>query len=150
MRLQSMDLVRAVPRGQGMRRYCFGALLRLRPALLLALALAALAPAAAAQARSQGAAPPLQFRVAEGGIENAFYQQGDIAAHLLLSSGDHPRVLVAFPAGNSGVGVWFEPTATPVRWTLDKVQGLQRAGFTADELRGVERENALNLVPRFK
>jgi predicted TIM-barrel fold metal-dependent hydrolase len=31
-----------------------------------------------------------------------------------------------------------------------QVQGLQRAGFTADELRAIERENALNLVPRFK
>ena len=31
-----------------------------------------------------------------------------------------------------------------------QVQGLQRAGFSADELRGVERDNALNLVPRFK
>ena len=31
-----------------------------------------------------------------------------------------------------------------------QVQGLQRAGFSADELRGVERDNALNLIPRFK
>jgi predicted TIM-barrel fold metal-dependent hydrolase len=30
-----------------------------------------------------------------------------------------------------------------------QVQGLQRAGFTADELRAVDRENALKLVPRF-
>jgi hypothetical protein len=118
MRLQSKDQVRAVPRG-------FGLGTMLRP-LLLALALAGLGPVAAVQARGPGAAPPLQFRVTEGGIENAFYQQGDIAAHLLLSSGDHPRVLVAFPAGNSGVGVWFEPTTTPVHWTLDKVQGLRR------------------------
>src|SRR6185312_1301764 len=126
MRLQSTGLVRVVPRGQGMRGRCFGAMLRRRSALLLALALAGLAPAAAVQARDPGAAPPLQFRVAEGRIENAFYQQGDIAAHLLLSSGDRPRVLVAFPAGNTGVGVWFEPTTAPVRWTLGEVRGLQR------------------------
>ena len=126
MRLQSMGLVRGVLRGQRMRGRCFGAQLRRRTALLLALALAGLTPAAATQVRDPGAAPPLQFRVTEGRIENAFYQQGDIAAHLLLSSGDRPRVLVAFPAGNSGVGVWFEPTTTPVRWTLDKVRGLQR------------------------
>lgn len=66
---------------------------------------------------------PLQFRITEGRIENAFHQEGDIAAHLLLSSGDRPRVLVAFPAGNSGVGVWFEEAATPVRWTLGQVKG---------------------------
>lgn len=69
---------------------------------------------------------PLQFRITEGRIENAFHQEGDIAAHLLLSSGDRPRVLVAFPAGNSGVGVWFEEAATPVRWTLGQVKGERR------------------------
>src|SRR6185312_12880747 len=85
MRLQSMSPVPAMPQGQGTRGRRFGAMPSHRSALLLALALAGLAPAAAAQARNPGAAPPLQFRVAEGRIENAFYQQGDIAAHLLLS-----------------------------------------------------------------
>lgn len=66
---------------------------------------------------------PLAFRITEGRIENAFYQQGPVAAHLLLSSGNKPRVLVAFPAGNSGVGVWFENTEKPVQWTLQDVQG---------------------------
>ncbi|MCL6713302.1 hypothetical protein M8R20_40670 [Pseudomonas sp. R2.Fl] len=66
---------------------------------------------------------PLQFRITEGRIENAFHQEGEIAAHLLLSSGHRPRVLVAFPAGNSGVGVWFEDATTPVRWTLGQVKG---------------------------
>ncbi|MCE3519881.1 hypothetical protein LXJ58_34570, partial [Escherichia coli] len=31
-----------------------------------------------------------------------------------------PRILVAFPAGNSGVGLWFAPLATPATWTLDQ------------------------------
>ena len=56
---------------------------------------------------------PLQFRITEGRVLNAFYQQGPVAAHLLLSDGAQPRVLVAFPAGNSGVGVWFENAQTP-------------------------------------
>lgn len=68
-------------------------------------------------------APPLAFRITEGRIENAFFQQGPVAAHLLLSSGTRPRVLVAFPAGNSGVGVWFEDAATPVQWMLREVEG---------------------------
>ena len=61
---------------------------------------------------ANAAAPPapLQFRITEGRVTNAFYQQGPVSAHLLLSAGTQPRVLVAFPAGNSGVGVWFEPT----------------------------------------
>jgi len=87
-----------------------------RCALLLLLA-SPLFPALAKEA------PPLAFRITEGRIENAFFQQGPIAAHLLLSSGTKPRVLVAFPAGNSGVGVWFEETAEPVRWTLQEMDG---------------------------
>ena len=31
-----------------------------------------------------------------------------------------------------------------------QVQGLQSSGFSADELRGIERENALNLIPRLR
>ena len=67
-------------------------------------------------------AAPLQFSITEGRVENAFYQHGAVAAHLLLSSGEAPRVLVAFPAGNSGAGVWFENASTPVQWTLDDVR----------------------------
>ncbi|HEX8779196.1 MAG TPA: hypothetical protein VF738_13865, partial [Rhodanobacter sp.] len=96
--------------------------------MLLVAALATL-PAlslAAVPAAGSVAAPPLQFRITEGPIQNAFYQDGDIAAHLLLSSGLQPRILVAFPAGNSGTGVWFEPTARPVQWTLGKVRGQRR------------------------
>lgn len=90
------------------------------------LAIALLALPAMACAATPTAAKPLQFRITEGQIQNAFYQDGAIAAHLLLSSGTQPRILVAFPAGNSGAGVWFEPTAKPVQWTLDTVQGKQR------------------------
>ncbi|HZY34217.1 MAG TPA: hypothetical protein VFE75_10660 [Rhodanobacter sp.] len=100
--------------------------LRRRSVALLAVALLAAPALLPALASGRGAPVPLQFRITEGRIENAFYQDGDIAAHLLLSSGDKPRVLVAFPAGNSGVGVWFEPTAAPVRWTLGEVKGAHR------------------------
>ncbi|MBV8157129.1 MAG: hypothetical protein JO278_05700, partial [Dyella sp.] len=91
--------------------------------LILAAGLA-LSPAWAAQ--DQGAKAPLQFRITEGNIENAFFQDGSIAAHLLLSSGEKPRVLVAFPAGNSGAGLWFEPTDKPVRWSLGQLTGQHR------------------------
>ncbi len=63
-------------------------------------------------------APPLAFRIDEGHNINSFLRDGPVAAHLLLRSGTEPRILVAFPAGNSGVGVWFESTSTPVSWTL--------------------------------
>ncbi|QNK03642.1 hypothetical protein H8F01_02135 [Dyella telluris] len=87
------------------------------------MGLAVLPAAWAGQAPEQGAKAPLQFRITEGGIENAFFQSGDVAAHLLLNSGDKPRILVAFPAGDSGAGIWFEPTVTRVRWTLGPVTG---------------------------
>jgi glycogen debranching enzyme len=66
------------------------------------------------------AAPELAYRVTEGQNLNAFLRDGPVAAHLLLRNGTDPRILVAFPAGNSGVGLWFEPLAQPATWTLDQ------------------------------
>jgi len=64
------------------------------------------------------AGAPLSFRIDEGLNINSFLRDGPVAAHLLLRSGTEPRILVAFPAGNSGVGLWFKETTTPVTWTL--------------------------------
>lgn len=100
------------------------------------LALALLLVAASANAAAPPA--PLQFRISEGRVLNAFYQQGPVSAHLLLSSGTQPRVLVAFPAGNSGVGVWFEATQTPVRWTLESMQGVSRPDERGRVMHGIE------------
>lgn len=100
-----------------------------RLALVLLLATTAV-NAAAPQA-------PLQFRITEGRVLNSFYQQGPVAAHLLLSDGNQPRLLVAFPAGNSGVGLWFENTRSPVHWTLGKVEALSRPDADGRTLHGV-------------
>ena len=54
------------------------------------------------------AGPELRFSITEGRIQNDFFRDGDIAAHLVAKSGDGARLVVAFPAGNSGVGLWFE------------------------------------------
>ena len=62
--------------------------------------------------------PPLAFTVDEGLNANAFLRQGDVAAHLVLRSGTDPRLLIAFPAGDSGVAVWFEHQTRPVSWHL--------------------------------
>ena len=86
----------------------------------------ALRPAAAAAAQTaapQAAAPEvraaqLEFGVDEGLNINRFLREGKIAAHLLLRSGSDPRILVAFPAGNSGVGVWFSHLPTAATWKL--------------------------------
>lgn len=54
----------------------------------------------------------------EGLNLNSFVQQGAVAAHVVLRSGTDPRLIVAFPAGNSGVGLWFAPLAQPAEWSL--------------------------------
>lgn len=70
----------------------------------------------------------LAFRITEGRVENAFLQKDGTAAHLLLSSGMRPRVLAAFPAGNSGVGLWFEDSGQDVTWTLDGMHAVPPSG----------------------
>ncbi|MEV0250750.1 hypothetical protein AB0H76_29435 [Nocardia sp. NPDC050712] len=60
-----------------------------------------------------------RFQVQEGQNLNYLFRDGDTAAHLVLRSGPNPRIIVAFPAGNSGVGAWFEPLGAPAEWALD-------------------------------
>jgi hypothetical protein len=73
----------------------------------------------------------LQFDIDEPGVENHFYRRGGVAAHLLASSGPSPRLIVAFPAGNTGMGLWFKADGKPASLGLasgTKVEGLERAG----------------------
>jgi glycogen debranching enzyme len=65
-------------------------------------------------------APALAYQLTEGQNLNAFVRDGTVAAHLLLRNGTDPRILVAFPAGNSGVGLWFEPLARAATWRLEQ------------------------------
>ncbi|MFZ0550705.1 MAG: hypothetical protein WAM21_07840, partial [Steroidobacteraceae bacterium] len=85
--------------------------------------------------------PPLTFQVREGRILNYFLRQGPVAAHLLLRSGPTPRILVAFPAGNSGVGLWFARGAGTAPW---KIRGNPRPVDARDgkgrPLRGIAAE----------
>ena len=81
--------------------------------MLLQSATGVFSPAVFAAQPSQ-----LSFRIDEGHNVNSFVREGDVAAHLLLRSGNLPRILVAFPAGNSGVGLWFESTESPITWNL--------------------------------
>jgi hypothetical protein len=54
----------------------------------------------------------LRFEIREAQARNYSYRRGAVAAHLLSRSGASPRILVAFPAGNSGMAIWLE------RWTV--------------------------------
>lgn len=85
----------------------------LRSAIVLGVALALTGASASGR-------PDASYQLEESQNINAFMREGPAAAHLLLRSGHEPRILVAFPAGNSGVGLWFERTAKPATWRIDR------------------------------
>ncbi len=95
---------------------------RLIGSAAIAAALLTAGPAALAEQTpvpAEQGAPELAYRLTEGENINAFLRDRQAAAHVLLRSGDDPRILVAFPAGNSGVGLWFETLAAPAQWELE-------------------------------
>ena len=91
-----------------------------RASLIVRSAAAACLPLCLLPARAPARAAPSQltFQVREGRILNYFLRQGPVAAHLVLRSGPVPRILVAFPAGNSGVGLWFAHAAGNAQWKI--------------------------------
>ena len=84
--------------------------------------------------------PPLAFDVHEGANLNAFFRDGPVATHVLLRNGPDPRILAVFPAGNSGVGLWFDHldrnatwrmTAQPVAQVVKDTKGRPLYGIVA-------------------
>ncbi len=73
----------------------------------------------AACATHTPAPPGLRFSAPEGRALNEFYRRGPVAAHLVLTPGTRPRLVVAFPAGNSGTAVWFDAKAGEISWSKD-------------------------------
>ena len=103
----------------------------------VAAGLLGLAISATSAARSDD---PLRISIAEGHTLNEFYRDGPVAAHLVLRSGDTPRFLVAFPAGNSGVALWFS-TETPLNWSPEiEVEGASETLADGAERYGVIAE----------
>jgi len=85
--------------------------MRLRSILLLALVCGT-----ALDARAPVAEPA--FVQKEGLNLNSFVRRGPVSAHIVLRSGSDPRLIVAFPAGNSGVGLWFDRVDSAPQWTM--------------------------------
>ena len=80
-----------------------------------------------------GAAPAvgsseLSYQITEGRNINAFLRAGETAAHVLLRNGKDPRILIAFPAGNSGVGLWFDDLDHAATWHIDQAIRPVRSG----------------------
>jgi len=89
-------------------------------------------------------APRLDYQVDEGLNTNRLLREGAVAAHLVLRSGNDPRILVAFPAGDSGVGVWFVHHAAAVKWTLGGApQTLRRSDRRGRPLYGLVAQAAV-------
>jgi hypothetical protein len=87
------------------------------------------------------AATRLDYQVDEGLNTNRLVREGAVAAHLVLRSGNDPRILIAFPAGNSGVGLWFMHRSLPVRWALRGApRTIQRADPRGRTLYGLMSE----------
>lgn len=55
--------------------------------------------------------PEIDVTLEEGRYVSRLYRRGPIAAHVEVRTGESPRVVIAFPAGASGVGVLFEGSA---------------------------------------
>jgi len=92
--------------------------------------------------------PDLSFSVDEGRNDNIFYRNGPVAAHLVATSGRQPRLIVAFPAGNSGVSLWFDEHQHEVVWsTIDDVRGVSMAAQNGDVLYGIETELLVGGAP---
>ncbi len=86
------------------------------------------------------ATPELRFNVVQGTICNEFFREGPVAAHIAVKSGQKPRIVVAFPAANSGVGLWFETLPNPVTWgAFTHIEG------TSENLRtGIIAQTSIN------
>lgn len=97
--------------------------------------LSAVAMLAAACAAPVQEAPPLRFSAPEGAVLNELYRQGPVAAHVVVTPGRKPRVVVAFPAGNSGTAAWFD-AASPLSWhpqvAIEPVRSGALNGITVD------------------
>jgi hypothetical protein len=65
-----------------------------------------------------------------------------VAAHLVLTSGPAPRLVIAFPAGNSGTALWFETASgTPLSWSPDvTIHAAHRELASGGRLHGVTAE----------
>ena len=85
-----------------------------------------------------GAAPAERYDLREGLNLNSFVRSGPVAAHVVLRSGKQPRLLVAFPAGNSGVAVWFQPLPRDATWRMvDPPQPVTQMDAKGRALHGV-------------
>lgn len=82
--------------------------------------------------------PDCAFALREGRNLNLFLRQGPVAAHLVARGGHHPRLIVAFPAGNSGAALTFADTGSALTWQVAQApRAVTRRDARGRVLRGI-------------
>jgi hypothetical protein len=107
------------------------------------------APRSRPAARPRAAAQQhetLAFKIVEGELRNYFYRRGPVAAHLLLRSGRRPRLIVSFPAGDTGIGLWFAEQGQAAQLWADGALGAVRRADGMWGVSAVLRSTARRLV----
>jgi len=83
----------------------------------------------------------LRFSISEGQSENHFIRQNGISGHLNLRTHPAPRLIVAFPAGNSGAALFFKKTDDDPAWgSVSDIQVIQRADEAGRTLYGMQAD----------
>ena len=83
----------------------------------------------------------LLFSISEGQSDNHFIRQNGVSGHLNLRTHPKPRLVVAFPAGNSGAALFFEDVVNgPVWGSVSDIQVIQRTDEAGRILYGMQAD----------
>jgi len=116
-----------------------GRLLRILPFASLFLTLGACAEPGDERADVSDA--DLRFSISEGQSDNHFIRQNGVSGHLNLRTHPKPRVIVAFPAGNSGAALFFEDVVNgPVWGPVSDIQVIRRTDEAGRVLYGMQAD----------
>lgn len=119
-----------------------GRLLRILPFASLFLAMGACTQPG--DDRAEAPDTGLRFSVSEGQSENHFIRQDGISGHLNLRTHPTPRLIVAFPAGNSGAALFFERAVDdPVWGPVTDIQTIQHQDAAGRTLYGMRADIAI-------
>lgn len=83
----------------------------------------------------------LYFSISEGQSDNHFVRQNGISGHLNLQTYPQPRLIMAFPAGNSGAALFFENEVNgPVWGSVSDTQVVERTDGEGRHLYGMQAD----------
>ena len=83
----------------------------------------------------------LRFSISEGQSDNHFIQQNGISAHLNLRTYPTPRLIVAFPAGNSGAALFFHKVVDGPTWgSVTDMQTIERTDERGRTVYGMQAD----------